>query len=140
MVGKSRMMNEFSKKFLCIPVNLRPEYATGALRFCPPSRHDILAQGYPAGDHSVLDFVLRGKRNEQAFLPSCFLAGVFKKTRLWLEENHATGFHPLDFQKFMTNGQQIHEQGPDRIAFYDDVLTIAEEVDFASCMTGLIPG
>ncbi|KAF8325609.1 uncharacterized protein EI90DRAFT_3072219 [Cantharellus anzutake] len=130
-MGKSRMVDEFSKYHFVVPFNLRKG-----------------VEGYPAPDHAILHWLtypglsqLASDDRFSAFLTALFeklsdvlddLKSRIKSSKLSDAEKTATlKNYPESlaeqFRLFMTVGQQFDEQGPLRVQFYKDVLNRANK-------------
>ncbi|KAF8328923.1 uncharacterized protein EI90DRAFT_3155623 [Cantharellus anzutake] len=134
-MGKSRMVDEFSKKHFVVPFNLRRG-----------------AEGYPAPDHDVLNWFTRInlKEHESDTRFSAFLTALFERVSNVIgprnsiksiiassskpssaEKSAALMRYPKSlagqFRLFMTVGQRFGQQAPLRVQFYEEVLVRAEE-------------
>ncbi|KAF8326117.1 uncharacterized protein EI90DRAFT_3128266 [Cantharellus anzutake] len=116
-MGKSRMVDEFSKKHFVVPV--------GELKV-------IFSSRYPAPDHDVLNWFTRInlKEHESDTRFSAFLTALFERLSS-AEKSAALMRYPKSlagqFRLFMTVGQRFGQQAPLRVQFYEEVLVRAEE-------------
>ncbi|KAF8523256.1 hypothetical protein BU17DRAFT_85925 [Hysterangium stoloniferum] len=127
-MGKSRLIDEFSKKHFVVPFNLRAGH-----------------QGYPAPDTAVLQWLtrcgLKSHESDDRFI--AFLTALFEKILKVIDDpqfiqqqisdspdiertekevalqNYPKSL-PEQFRDFMTVGQTFDKQGPLRINFYAD--------------------
>ncbi|KIL66156.1 hypothetical protein M378DRAFT_10426 [Amanita muscaria Koide BX008] len=127
-MGKSRMIDELSKKHLVLPINLRPSSDNG----------------FPAADVDVRVFLTVDESEKDDILRRChaFLIALFTTARSYLEniDQHIAqhvGELPLEqppqtiaqkFRLLMTAGQTFKRQGDKRRGFYRDVVTYANEL------------
>ncbi|KAI9444320.1 hypothetical protein H4582DRAFT_2071891 [Lactarius indigo] len=100
-MGKSRLLDEFSKSYFMIPINLR--HSEG--------------QGYPPADHKVRNFLMDGGRviphSSAKYLMQHFLLALFDKTAVVLKE--------MD--------QSMGSAGKNRNKFYEEVIAKASEYE-----------
>ncbi|KAM6501250.1 hypothetical protein JOM56_004264, partial [Amanita muscaria] len=127
-MGKSRMIDELSKKHLVLPINLRPSSDNG----------------FPAADVDVRVFLTVDETEKDNILRRChaFLIALFTTARSYLEniDQHIAqhvGEVPLEqppqtiaqkFRLLMTAGQTFKRQGDKRREFYRAVVTYANEL------------
>jgi hypothetical protein len=156
-MGKSRMIDELSKDYFVIPLNLR-DGESGRFFWRLISKFTPLTKltGYPASDSQVrIWFKAHGLSPAQSDVRcSAFLTALLEKV-LEIVENPerqirnaikespnlredektaALNDYPITLQKqfrlFMTVGQTFSKQGDLRINFYDRVIERANEVGF----------
>ncbi|KAF8523327.1 hypothetical protein BU17DRAFT_63897 [Hysterangium stoloniferum] len=134
-MGKSRLIDEFSKKHFVVPFNLRAGQ-----------------QGYPAPNSAVLGLFTHGgfKSNESDDRFRAFLTALFEKILEVIDDpqfiqhqisdspdiertekevalqNYPKSL-PEQFWDFMTVGQEFAKQGPLRIKIYGDVINRADK-------------
>ncbi|KIL64218.1 hypothetical protein M378DRAFT_628828 [Amanita muscaria Koide BX008] len=113
--GKSRMIEELSKKHLVIPVNLLDSY------------HET---GYPPTDKKAYTYLTRATSQEEARVHAvAFLRAVFKEASKLITEFRESlpegmGGHDqiVDlFSKYMSKGMTWDSHGDQRQSFYDNV-------------------
>ncbi|PCH44720.1 hypothetical protein WOLCODRAFT_105540 [Wolfiporia cocos MD-104 SS10] len=131
--GKSRTIDEMSKKHFVIPMNLRRDGSSGTSRFPSPdidAREYLLDRGYPNGEHSRQEDV---SRRICAFLTALF-EEANHEVKKFLEKTIDAGEEAVatHFRELMTTGQSAFGQGMARIEFYDRVVKRAKE---ALCAT-----
>jgi len=154
-MGKSRMIDEFSKHYFVVPINLR-DGKTGDLRFhllFSFLRYNAVNPGYPPSDAEVRDW-FRASRltsSESDIRFSAFLAALFEKIDEVIskpesyirqriaesldlteeEKSAALQNYPKSlagqFRLLMTVGQKFSAQGSLRTKFYADVMERADE-------------
>ncbi|KAM6495554.1 hypothetical protein JOM56_008260 [Amanita muscaria] len=119
-MGKSRMIDELSKKHLVLPINLRPSSDTG----------------FPAADEDVRTFLTvdEAQKDNAHRRSHAFLVALFTTARSYLQDidQHITDEqrHETIAQKFrllMTAGQTFNHQGGKRREFYSAVVKHANE-------------
>ncbi|KAI9430204.1 hypothetical protein H4582DRAFT_1820313, partial [Lactarius indigo] len=113
-MGKSRLLDEFSKSYFMIPINLR--HSEG--------------QGYPPADHKVRNFLTDGGRviphSSAKYLMQHFLLALFDKTAVVLKEMGPTKFERIqNFRDFMSKDQSMGSAGKNRNKFYEEVIAKA---------------
>jgi hypothetical protein len=156
-MGKSRMIDELSKKHFVIPLNLR-NGESGRFFWHLISKFTPLTKltGYPASDSEVRTwFKMPGFHPEQSDVRcSAFLTALLEKTLEIVkdpqhqirnaikelpnlrkdEKEAALNDYPVTLQQqfrlFMTVGQTFSKQGDLRINFYHRVIVRADEVGF----------
>ncbi|KAI0301698.1 hypothetical protein B0F90DRAFT_1667815 [Multifurca ochricompacta] len=113
-MGKSRLIDELSKKDFVIPINLRPEDS----------------KGYPPPDHELRRFLALGGGDnaDLAYSRAChFMLALFKETAILLNRldapNRADRIHR--FREYMSRGQDMTSTGKDRKSFYEGVVARA---------------
>ncbi|KAH9052552.1 hypothetical protein EDB87DRAFT_1692195 [Lactarius vividus] len=116
-MGKSRLLDELSKKHFMIPINLRPEDA----------------RGFPPADDVVRDFLTHvDKKNKNMHVLSLSRANHFFHA-LFLTTAEVVADFPVRsraeriqrFRAFMSEDQSMSSSGPKRSRFYKDVITKA---------------
>ncbi|KIL63636.1 hypothetical protein M378DRAFT_662372 [Amanita muscaria Koide BX008] len=130
-MGKSRMIDELSKKHLVLPVNLRPSSD----------------KGFPAADVEVRDFLTVDETEKDKIYrrSHAFLIALFTITISYLQniDQHITDEQRRErnpqtiaekFRLLMTAGQTFERQGSKRCGFYSDVVKYANKVTSASFM------
>jgi hypothetical protein len=135
-MGKSRLVDEFSKDHFLIPINLREEVTRGASRpFCFTfmvfyTRH----LGFPPADDAVRNFLTPCDTEEmqgQFYSRAChFLLSLFKHTKnkiISLGGNNRKD-RIMRFREYMTKGQTFGRVGNDRRIFYNAVVADAQKV------------
>jgi hypothetical protein len=128
-MGKSRLVDEFSKDHFLIPINLRKQGAGGAShRFCFTfmvcyTRH----LGFPPPDGAARQFLLSFD-NQSSY--RYFLLSLFIHTKKKILDLGASSKKDLIFQfrEYMTKGQTFGGVGIERYNFYKNVVTWAETV------------
>ncbi|KAH9030051.1 hypothetical protein EDB85DRAFT_1891783 [Lactarius pseudohatsudake] len=122
-MGKSRLLDEFSKEHFLIPINLRPKDG----------------EGFPPADDGVREFLTsnqeyQGKsRSESSFIRAhYFLKALFCVTAETItkldadytpSEGGAKRTYRIDkFREFMSNGQTMGSSGIQRVNFYGEVV------------------
>ncbi|KAF8514093.1 hypothetical protein BU17DRAFT_94784 [Hysterangium stoloniferum] len=136
-MGKSRLIDEFSKKHFVVPFNLR-----------------AWQQGYPAPDTAVLEWLTRSgfQSHESDDRFSAFLTALFEKILEVIDDpqfiqqqisdspdiaptekevalqNYPKSL-PEQFRDFMTVGQMFDKQAPLRIIFYADSKQLYRGID-----------
>ncbi|KAM6501280.1 hypothetical protein JOM56_004294, partial [Amanita muscaria] len=129
-MGKSRMIDELSKKHLVLPINLR-------------SSSD---EGFPAADVDVRIFLTVGETEKDNMHRRyrAFLIALFITARSYLQniDQHIADELPLEqsphtiaekFRLLMTAGQTFKRQGGKRCEFYRAVVKYANQVISMSC-------
>ncbi|KAH9016325.1 hypothetical protein EDB84DRAFT_1276909 [Lactarius hengduanensis] len=119
-MGKSRLLDEFSKKHFMIPINLRPEDA----------------RGFPPADDVVRDFLTHvDKKNKNMHVLSLSRANNFFHALFLTTAEVVADFHIRSraeriqhFRAIMSEGQSMSSSGPKRSRFYKDVITKATKV------------
>jgi hypothetical protein len=156
-MGKSRMIDELSKKHLVLPINLRPTSDTGLyLLFDLSSRSslNLYALGFPAADVDVRTFLTVDETEKNNILrrSHAFLFALFTTVKVYLQNidqhisQHVYGLPPEQYpqtiaQKFrllMTAGQTFNKQGDKRREFYSAVVRAANEVLVISWMSSFL--
>ncbi|KAF8815395.1 hypothetical protein BYT27DRAFT_6697968 [Phlegmacium glaucopus] len=122
-IGKSRMVDQLSKKHLVIPINLRRD-----------------GPGFPPGDAQVVDFLLRLPFNQidaykrsQAFLISLFKAahvvlGGIAMTMKDVSPETSRELFSQEFRNYTRAGQTFEKHGSNRVLFYNRVISQAKSV------------
>ncbi|KAI9448548.1 hypothetical protein H4582DRAFT_2051978 [Lactarius indigo] len=127
-MGKSRLLDEFSKEHFLIPINLRPKDG----------------EGFPPADDGVRDFLTsnqdyQGKSRSESsymrahyFLNALFCVTAETITKLDADYTPSKGgakrtYHINKFRKFMSNGQTMGSSGFQRVNFYREVVDKAKE-------------
>ena len=130
-MGKSRLLDEFSKHFFMIPINLRSSDSKGS--FIPVTFRACLTCliGYPPPDHIVRDFLTGGGIEPQDV--SCrignFLIALLEVTKEVIPELGDDQFTRIKgFREFMSKDQHMESAGSLRIGFYKKVVALAETV------------
>ncbi|KAH9021093.1 hypothetical protein EDB83DRAFT_2320509, partial [Lactarius deliciosus] len=110
-MGKSRLLDEFSKNFFLIPINLRAS----------------TDQGYPPADSEVRNFLTRHDGVHSALsLMQHFLLALFSRTKATLERMGSTKSGRIrEFREYMSKDQTMHSSGGNRSDFYDGVIAQA---------------
>ncbi|KAI9445890.1 hypothetical protein H4582DRAFT_1901738 [Lactarius indigo] len=110
-MGKSRLLDEFSKGHFLIPMNLRAS----------------TDQGYPPADSEVRNFLTRRDGvNSPVSLIQHFLLALFNRTKETLERMDSTKSGRIrEFREFMSKDQTMHSPGGGRSEFYDGVIAQA---------------
>jgi hypothetical protein len=127
-MGKSRLLDEFSKSFFLIPINLRAEGTTGScyLITVAPKACLICLIGYPPPDDDVRNFFVRGSPI-QAYQVRSFLSALFETTAETLRrlgDDQSTYYTQVArFREFMSKGQHMKSVGSNRRNFYQDVIS-----------------
>ncbi|KAH9172798.1 hypothetical protein EDB89DRAFT_1850878 [Lactarius sanguifluus] len=119
-MGKSRLLDEFSKKHFMIPINLRPEDA----------------RGFPPADDAVRDFLTCvSKKNKTMHVLSLSRANHFLHALFLTAAGVVSNFHVSSraeriqyFRVFMSEGQSMSSSGPKQSQFYMDVIAEATKV------------
>ncbi|KAH9176091.1 hypothetical protein EDB89DRAFT_1882102 [Lactarius sanguifluus] len=119
-MGKSRLLDEFSKKNFMIPINLR--------RRCP--------RCFPPADDTVRDFLTHvDKKNKTMHVLSHSRANHFFHALFLTTAGVVAGFQVSNraeriqyFRAFMSEGQSMSSSGPKRSQFYKDVIAKATKV------------
>ncbi|KAH9015313.1 hypothetical protein EDB84DRAFT_1567750 [Lactarius hengduanensis] len=119
-MGKSRLLDEFSKKHFMIPINLRPEDA----------------RGFPPADDVVRDFLTHvDKKNKNMHVLSLSRANHFFHALFLTTAEVVANFHIRSrakrirhFRAIMSEGQSMSSSGPKRSQFYKDVITKATKI------------
>ncbi|KAM6501265.1 hypothetical protein JOM56_004279 [Amanita muscaria] len=124
-MGKSRMIDELSKKHLVLPVNLRPSSD----------------KGFPAADVEVRDFLTVDETEKDKIYrrSHAFLIALFTITIGYLQniDQHITDEQRRErnpqtiaekFRLLMTAGQTFERQGGKRCGFYSDVVKYANKL------------
>jgi hypothetical protein len=136
-MGKSRLLDEFGKKHLLIPVNLRPQWEMGmSCPICPrdpPSKH---ISGFPPTDKDVFDFLTgfdlsNSEMHTLSYHRAChFLKALFDETAKTI-----VGFNKpskaeriREFRKHMSEGQRWGCSGEKRLEFFGTVVADASNV------------
>ncbi|KAH9179801.1 hypothetical protein EDB89DRAFT_2238751 [Lactarius sanguifluus] len=117
-MGKSRLLDEFSKNYFMIPINLR--HSEG--------------QGYPPADHKVRNFLTDGGRviphSSARYLIQHFLLALFDKTAVVLKKMGPTKSERIrNFRDFMSKDQSMGSAGKNRNKFYEEVIAKASEYE-----------
>ncbi|RDB23991.1 hypothetical protein Hypma_008682 [Hypsizygus marmoreus] len=119
-MGKSRVLDELSKTRFVIPMNLRHRDTTG----------------YPPADHKLREFLLGDMDDPNLSYNRmlCFLQSLLETAnqvaKALLGSSHPDSYVALAaaFRQYMTDGQSMASAGAERIKFYDDVVTAAQEL------------
>ncbi|KIL63618.1 hypothetical protein M378DRAFT_24971 [Amanita muscaria Koide BX008] len=124
-MGKSRMIDELSKKHLVLPINLRPSSD----------------EGFPAADVDVRIFLTVGETEKDNMHRRyrAFLIALFITARRYLQniDQHIADELPLEqsphtiaekFRLLMTAGQTFKRQGGKRCEFYSAVVKYANQL------------
>ncbi|KAH9019638.1 hypothetical protein EDB85DRAFT_1896565 [Lactarius pseudohatsudake] len=112
-MGKSHLLDEFSKSYFLIPINLRAS----------------TDQGYPPADREVWEFLTQNDSDSSALsLIKHFLLALFIKTK---EALGCMGFTKSDqiqeFQSYMSKDQSMQSPGKNRTDFYKGVVAQARQ-------------
>ncbi|KAI0275350.1 hypothetical protein BC834DRAFT_45359 [Gloeopeniophorella convolvens] len=113
--GKSRLLDEFAKTHLSIPINLRNPNTTG----------------FPPADVNLRRYLTRSDTTSESYKRMyTFLIALSEETAKTLES-----FGDVDpperiglFREYMTKGQSLRTVGEQRRTFYDAVLRRAEKL------------
>ncbi|KAI0301711.1 hypothetical protein B0F90DRAFT_1816914 [Multifurca ochricompacta] len=113
-MGKSRLIDELSKKDFVIPINLRPEDS----------------KGYPPPDHELRRFLALGDGDnaDLAYSRAChFMLALFEETEILLNKFNAPNRADriYRFREYMSRGQDMTSTGKDRKSFYEGVVARA---------------
>ena len=139
-MGKSRLIDELSRTYFLIPVNLRESRSTGAYATISPfSPIKLIFLGYPPADVSVRDFLTASNSAGDAYICSLwFLITLFARTTRVIKEDLKDAPDPstrvTKFREFMADGQTKHRVGENRRKFYQEIVN---EVENVSCIYGL---
>jgi hypothetical protein len=139
-MGKSRLLDELSKEYFLIPINLREPGSTGAYATISPfSPITIMSLGYPPPDVSVRNLLTTSKSAGDAYIGSLyFLLTLFERTTRVITEDLKDApdrsTRITKFREFMTNGQNKDGVGEQRWKFYPEIVN---EVENVSCVYGL---
>ncbi|KAH8983004.1 hypothetical protein EDB86DRAFT_3126111 [Lactarius hatsudake] len=100
-MGKLRLLDEFSKNFFLIPINLRAS----------------TDQGYPPADSEVRNFLTQHDGVHSALsLMQQFLLMLFSRTKATLEHMGSTKSGRIrEFQEYMSKDQTMHSSGGNRL-------------------------
>jgi hypothetical protein len=141
-MGKSRAIDELSKKHLVVPLCLR-EGSNGKFSInCEVVQTSTLALGFPPADENVRHWFLlyTGETKRTAYgRAGAFLCALFVTLDNYLgkidEEMAAISpnvgpseSQAAKFRLLMKTGQTFHGQGEPRKKFYDEVLRLADKV------------
>jgi hypothetical protein len=134
-MGKSRLLDELSRKHFMIPINLRDSETRGlsylfdSLTFMA---HQTPMIGYPPPDNNVRDFLTKRVYEQCEIVPliRSFLVELFIKTTEILKTMMGTSTEERinNFRDHMSRGQKMGSVGNDRLNFYQDVVKSADEV------------
>jgi hypothetical protein len=141
-MGKSRAIDELSKKHLVVPLNLREDSKGKFLNDCAVPWSLTVALGFPPPDDDVRDWLLKGKTKMEAFTRAgAFLCALFVTLLRYLQQldaeiadisTLAIDERPKSLEAklrlLMTAGQTFSRQGQPRRQFYEEVLDLADEV------------
>lgn len=140
-MGKSRMVDELSKRILVIPVNIRVG-GTGKTSFSSHSitalKLNYLPPGFPASDKAAVRFLTTHNAPTAFLHAEAFLIALFKTTEEYLQDID-TYIKDIDvlsprnstaqkFRVLMTTGHSFGKQGKLRVGFFDKVVAYAESV------------
>ncbi|KAI9445343.1 hypothetical protein H4582DRAFT_910849 [Lactarius indigo] len=126
-MGKSRLLDEFSKEHFLIPINLRPKDG----------------EGFPPADDEVRDFLTSSRvyknnnMGESSYMRACyFLEALFCIAAETItkidahytpsEGNTKRTYRIKRFREIMSEGQIMGSSGLRRVEFYHDVVNRAE--------------
>lgn len=126
-MGKSRLLDEFSKHFFLIPINLRPPKTSGSFITVTFRACWTCLIGYPPSDHNVRDYLTQGsiEAKEVKRRVETFLSALFKEAAKKLEgldDCQCQSTRIRKFREFMSDGQRMDKAGDKRVEFYDDVI------------------
>jgi hypothetical protein len=141
-MGKSRAIDELSKKHLVVPLNLREDSKGEFCKNCAVLQYLTVALGFPPPDENVRNWLLGGKTKMEAFTRAgAFLCALFDILLRYLQQIDAkiADISPLSnggppksleakLRLVMTAGQTFSRQGRPRRQFYEEVLDLADEV------------
>ncbi|THH14260.1 hypothetical protein EW146_g6062 [Bondarzewia mesenterica] len=120
-MGKSRLVDQFSKDHLVIPMNLRSPHA----------------EGFPAWDDSLYSYWSKEQEHPDvalmmsyAFLRALFLEAKKVVQSIYEKNGADPSSLPGHFRNFMTEGQTMQSQGQKRINFYQEVVRKAQDMRF----------
>ncbi|KAI0255367.1 hypothetical protein BJV78DRAFT_1279535 [Lactifluus subvellereus] len=118
-MGKSRLLDEFSKSHFLIPINLRPEGTKG---FPPP---DIAVRNFLT-QYDQKDPEIQRRSYSRA---SHFLLSLFDHTKDTIVALSADNKEDriAKFREFMSNGQTFASAGKNRRNFYADIVRQAQK-------------
>jgi hypothetical protein len=139
-MGKSRLLDEFSRTHFLIPVNLCPEYLEGH-----EGQKKYHVSGFPPADIAVRNFFIssgqgtakdndekaKDKLKDKSFPQVCyFLKVLFTVTLEMISKFNATNEadRTTKFWEFMSEGQSMQSSGPKRSAFYHKMVDMATKV------------
>ncbi|KAH9063738.1 hypothetical protein EDB83DRAFT_801916 [Lactarius deliciosus] len=137
-MGKSRLLDEFSKRHFLIPINLRPKDG----------------KGFPPADDEVREFltsnqVYQGKSKSESsymrmqyFLKALFCVTAETITKLDVDYIPSEGsakrtYHIDKFRIFMSYGQSMGSSGIQRVNFYHEVVDKAKEGILSDTMSDM---
>ncbi|KAK0504698.1 hypothetical protein EDD18DRAFT_1125991 [Armillaria luteobubalina] len=117
-MGKSRLIDEFSKTYFVIPINLR----------------DASSSGFPPRDQAVYDYLNEAKTENGSLQRICrFLIALFRHTEgivnseeICSRMNESQMLAPA-FRNYMTKGQDMFTTSKLRTTFYQQVVKAATE-------------
>ncbi|KAH8988894.1 hypothetical protein EDB92DRAFT_2068305 [Lactarius akahatsu] len=120
-MGKSRLVDEFSKTHFLIPINLRRAEARG---FPPPDDavRDLLTQRDPVGENKT-------------FVRSLvFLVALFQRAASVITNDlkgaSSRSERITQIREFMTSGQTMASVGTKRLNFYKEIVDYVEKVSY----------
>jgi hypothetical protein len=134
-MGKSRLLDELSKKYFLIPINLRKSPSTGVYTISPFSSITLMFLGYPPSDDSVRDLLTKSKSAKGAYVRSLyFLLVLFERTTRVITEDlkdaHDRSTCITKFREFMADGQTRRSVGEKRKKFYQEIADEVENVSY----------
>ncbi len=139
-MGKSRLLDEFSRSFFLVPINLRPANTDGmSYLLFPVMACQTHLLGFPPPDNQVRDF-LSGPA-DTAFDRACnFLLTLFGKCKEAVAKFDCRdkAERVQEFRRFMSEGQSMRYVGGNRQMFFNDVVEQAQYLTKAVCCSLLI--
>lgn len=135
-MGKSRLLDEFSKTNFVIPINIRNEDTTGMYHsFLPSCTVTPMFLGFPPPDNAIRDLLTRGDSTD-IVRPRMlnFLSALFKRTK-WIITSELQGAQTQSeritkFREFMIEGRTRTYVGSKREHFYKEVIHDGENVSW----------
>lgn len=142
-MGKSRTVDELSRKHLVVPLCLREGWSGKFSNVCTVLRLLTLAPGFPPSDNDVRDWFLSAKSKIEAFTRAgAFLYALFVILLNYLrqidakianiprpsDDNEIAESLAAKFRLLMTAGQSFSSCGEHRKRFYQEVMLLADQV------------
>lgn len=133
-MGKSRLLDEFSKKHFLIPINLRKTGTRSAYHlllslFCS----SLILLAFPPPDDSIHSLLTKRDSYENVYFRSLhFLTALLEKTTKVitedLKEADSRIMRITKFRDFMADGQTLERAGEKRRNFYEEIVNDVENV------------
>ncbi|KAH9174011.1 hypothetical protein EDB89DRAFT_2068265 [Lactarius sanguifluus] len=150
-MGKSRLLDEFSKEHFLIPINLRPKDSESVS--CPFHLHSLPNSlvRLPPADDEVREFLTNNQEyqgrniSESSYMRAhyflkalfCVTAETITKLDAPSEGGAKRTYHIDKFRIFMSYGQSMGSSGIQRVNFYHEVVDKAKEDILSDIMSDM---